>query len=197
MRSGQSGHEKTRDDKTGDDEAAKKKKATGFNSPAGSGQSGDNKSGDGKPAKPKKPASFTRPAGPGQSAGGTPARAAGIPYLDPSTHKPFEMPKSRKCPPGCFTFTHGVASLAPGYVSPEVHDHHDEDVLAPPMQSASFTYEPLEVHDLEVDDGVKVAPSEKPNYGYYLARRDPLSNVSEVHDLGDEDGDIAMADVEM
>jgi hypothetical protein len=62
---------------------------------------------------------------------------------------------------------------------------------------ASFPYEPLEVHDLEDDDVVNVAPSEKPNYGYYLARRDPVSSVSEVNDIGGEDGDIAMADVEM
>jgi hypothetical protein len=82
-------------------------------------------------------------------------------------------------------------------VSLEVHDFDDEDVLAPPMQSASFPYEPLEVHDLEDDDRVNVAPSEKPNYGYYLASRDPVSSVSEVNDLGDEDADIALAGVEM
>jgi hypothetical protein len=36
--------------------------------------------------------------------------------------------------------------LAPWYVPLEVHDLEDEDVLAPPMQSASFPYEPFEVH---------------------------------------------------
>jgi hypothetical protein len=180
MRSGQSEDDKTRDDKTRDDEAAKHKTPTSFTSPAG-----PRKSAGGTPAQASSRTAFTS------------APAAGIPYLDPSTDKPFGVPKFGKCPPGCFTFTHGVASLAPWYVSLEVHDLDDEDVLAPPMQSASFPYKPLEVHDLEDDDGVNVAPSEKPNYGYYLARRDPLSSVSEVPDLGDEDGDIAMADVEM
>jgi hypothetical protein len=184
------------------------KKCGTFTSTAGSELSGNSKSGDSKSSNEKKSTGFTSPAGSGQSAGGTPAQAssgtafssapeAGSPYLDPTTHKPFGIPNFGKCPPGCFTFTHGVASLAPWYVSLEVHDFDDEDVLAPPMQSASFPYELLEVHDLEDDDGVNVAPSEKPNYGYYLARRDPVSSVSEVNDLGDEDADIATAGVEM
>jgi hypothetical protein len=180
MRSGQSEDDKTRDDKTGDDEAAKHKTPTGFTSPAG-----PRKSAGGTPAQVSSRTAFTN------------APAAGIPYLDPSTDKPFGIPKFGKCPPGCFTFTHGVASSAPWYVSLEVHELDDEDVLAPPMQSASFPYESLEVHDLEDDDGVNGAQSVKPNYGYYLARRDPLPSVSLVPDLGDEDGDIAMADVEM
>jgi hypothetical protein len=49
------------------------------------------------------------------------------------------------------------------------------------MQSASLPYEPLDVHNLEDDDAVKVAPSEKPNYD----TTDPVSSVSKVDDLRD------------